>query len=47
MENRILGLYHITAIGNQAKRNVEFYMKLPKQYEGMRSRIEAEFLKLS
>ena len=28
MENKILGLHHITAIANQAKRNLDFYTKV-------------------
>ena len=28
MENKILGLHHITAIANNAKRNVDFYTKV-------------------
>jgi len=28
MENRVLGLHHITAIANLAKRNVDFYPKV-------------------
>ncbi|MCC2591798.1 ring-cleaving dioxygenase [Chryseobacterium sp. MFBS3-17] len=28
MENRILGLHHITAIANEAKRNLDFYTKV-------------------
>lgn len=28
MENRILGLHHITAIANQAKKNLDFYTKV-------------------